>query len=285
MSETETLQPLSGGESVEQVKEELRKSNARYEFLQGKYNAEIKEKPDELRQQIDRLSQEMQRFRAESERLRQENESLRHQSSNGNSDYLREIRENYPDIATAFDEQGKQSRAKEGEVQKMKDEISRLTGSVDQSQKSIHASNRAQFFERLSEKVSDWEEINVQQSWITWLGQRDKYSGRTRQELLDQAANELDVKRAATFFEDFKSLNKSGQEKLADQEQPDLGSRNPPPGDSAKPTYTREWITNFGNKLAMLGRERFKRDMGWTDQQIQFAERDIVVAQDEGRIR
>lgn len=61
------------------------------------------------------------------------------------------------------------------------------------------------FFAQLSKAVPDWEKINADQRFLTWLGEVDPVLGSNRQAALDTAQKNMDANRVAAIFRAFES--------------------------------------------------------------------------------
>lgn len=74
-------------------------------------------------------------------------------------------------------------------------------GVVDQQ---VNASAQDRFYDALAKAVPEWEQINVDQRFLVWLGETDQMTGVTRQAYLDDAANRMDLIRVTAIFNAFK---------------------------------------------------------------------------------
>jgi len=96
-------------------------------------------------------------------------------------------------------------------------EVKALKSKVEKLEKSQEVIDRATFDAELTKLVPDWKIVNghkgegiePDQNWYEWLEQIDPFSGLPRQQLLNIAAKDLDVKRVAQFFNSFKALHPS----------------------------------------------------------------------------
>jgi hypothetical protein len=75
-------------------------------------------------------------------------------------------------------------------------------GTVEQTQGNA---SRQQYFDALSRQVPDYEAINADARWLSWLSEVDRLSGLKRQAFLDNAFEQFDVNRTAALFEAFKA--------------------------------------------------------------------------------
>lgn len=140
------------------------------------------------------------------------------------------------------------------------------------------------FFNRLTQLVPDWEQVNASQAFLDWLAQADALYGMTRQDALNQAQSQGDVQRVAKVFEAFKAM--SAPAKSATHVKP-LSERVSPkaataPAPSAtpteKPTITQAQVAAFYHELA-TGKYRDR------PQVAQQLEQMINEALAEGRIK
>jgi hypothetical protein len=144
------------------------------------------------------------------------------------------------------------------------------------------------FWMELASMVPNWKDINDDEDFKTWLLEVDPLTGISRQTILEDAQNTLDVRRVGNFFRSW--LEITGQANAAQntrrhdaaselerQVTPGKGrSTGAPTGSNAK-TYSPDDIKTFFNDVRQgkyKGREA-ERDR---------IERDIFAAQRENRI-
>lgn len=68
----------------------------------------------------------------------------------------------------------------------------------------VYKNEQERFFGELAKVVPDWQTVDTDTRWHSWLGEQDAMSGIVRQELLDGATRNLDHTRVATMFNVFK---------------------------------------------------------------------------------
>ena len=151
------------------------------------------------------------------------------------------------------------------------------------------ASSEERFWGNLAQRVPNWQQINNDQDFQSWLLDIDPLTNTSRQTHLEIAQRDLDVNRVVAFFNAFTAAsgrfvpqanaqpNRSASE-LEKQIAPgrSRGSAGGTAGQTAK-TYTPNDISKFFNDVRSgkyRGRET-ERDR---------VERDIFAAQREGRI-
>ena len=151
------------------------------------------------------------------------------------------------------------------------------------------ASSEERFWGNLAQRVPNWQQINNDQDFQSWLLDIDPLTNTSRQTHLEIAQRDLDVNRVVAFFNAFTAAsgkfapqanaqpNRSASE-LEKQIAPGRarGSAGGSAGQTAK-TYTPDDIKKFFNDVRAgryKGRET-ERDR---------VERDIFAAQREGRI-
>lgn len=136
------------------------------------------------------------------------------------------------------------------------------------------------FVEKLSKLVPDWETINSNKEWLTWLAGRVPNSRLTYQSALDAAHGERDHTVVAEIFSTFKKASKAPVKSVASgssvEEWIEPGAANPAsPEGEAKKTYTQSSV----NKLY----EDYKRGK-ITEKKWLTIEAEIDLAHEEGRI-
>lgn len=115
------------------------------------------------------------------------------------------------------------------------------------------------FFAQLSKAVPDWEEVNADQRFLSWLGAVDPVLGASRQAALDAAQKALDARRVAAIFNAFKDTlpKQAPTQKTATnvekQISPSTVAAAAPQGKPEKPVLTQKQIADFYRDVG-LGR-------------------------------
>lgn len=153
----------------------------------------------------------------------------------------------------------------------------------------------------LSSLVPGWERLNTSQVFLDWLSQPDPYSGRSRQELLDQAFTAGDTHRVSRFFSGFMTENATVDPPASQS----VGQDTPPVAPSARrlnPVRSLEALAAPGRGQAStqtpgapngqrlwtpVDVSRFyenKRRNRFTPEQAAALEADLFAAQLDGRL-
>lgn len=175
-------------------------------------------------------------------------------------------------------------------VQRYAEQVFRsMDGRISAIEKQLNGvSNRTeatleqQFYAALGGLVPEWEQINQDERWLTWLAEVDPVYGAQRQAALDSARQALDVQRVANVFRAFKATLpvQKPQESLASQVAPS-GAASSPPVQQVAPSaqlLSTKFVEKFYNDYAKgryAGREEEANRL--------IAEIDRAAA--EGRIR
>jgi hypothetical protein len=153
-------------------------------------------------------------------------------------------------------------------------------------QQAMSAEER--FWNVLGQQVPNWQQINNDQGFQSWLLEIDPMTGSSRQVYLEQAQQALDANRVVAFFRTYSSMtgkhvattdaqpNRSASE-LERQVSPGRSRAAGTPTGQAPKTYSPEDIKKFFGDVRQgkyKGREA-ERDR---------IERDIFAAQQDGRI-
>ena len=145
------------------------------------------------------------------------------------------------------------------------------------------------FFSQLSGSVSDWNAVNNNQAFHSWLLEVDPMTGIARQTYLSEAQKERNVSRVANIFNTWKSLNgnnqtqqqgkdvtKTTRTELERQVAPSRSLATIAPNSDGKQIWTRALINQYYADVRNgLYRTR--------DSERISLERDIFAAQKEGR--
>tara|TARA_R100001530_G_scaffold37429_1_gene29094 strand:+ start:1398 stop:2453 length:1056 start_codon:yes stop_codon:yes gene_type:complete len=174
-------------------------------------------------------------------------------------------------------------------VNKLEQELRQLqmnvVPQVQQVQMEQKTSSENAFWNTLNQEVPNWNEINSDQNFQSWLLDIDPLTGVSRQTYLEDAQKKLDAGRVVNFFNTWAQANgkvddarenRKAQTQLAKQVAPGRGRAGQPVSGEGK-TYTTKDITKFFEDV------RFGKFKGREDEKKRM-ERDIFVAQREGRI-
>jgi len=168
------------------------------------------------------------------------------------------------------------------EVQ-LRAEINELKGKLGNVTERQVVSDKDRYEVALSSQVPDWEAMNIDQGFLTWLAEVDPVYGMPRQYALTNAYESLDANRTATIFKQYKATLAPAQRPQANRElqrqvAPTRSHTSPAPTTSTadKRLYTTSDIDSFYTE--------WRRGMIDEAEAVQI-ERDIHAAINEGRIR
>jgi len=179
-------------------------------------------------------------------------------------------------------------RATEQKVAGFRDRESQLLSEVNELKSKLGnvserqgVSDKDRFLSALSAQVPDWEALNVDQGFLSWLAEVDPIYGLPRQYALTNAYEAFDAARTATIFKQYRNMiappTQQRQPNLQSQVAP-TRSRSTPATTSAgeKRIYSQQEISEFYNEW-IKGR--------LTNEEAVKMEAEINAAQAEGRIR
>ena len=258
----------------------------RYRTLQGMYNAEVPTLRKQVKEQTQRLQQLEQLLAAAPAPSGQSEPEAytpkTYVSTNEVEEYGGSI-----DVMRKVSKEELDPMAYE--LQQLREQVQSLQTTVLPQVESVvqqqTASAEQIFWAELSRSVPNWQEINANPDFHTWLLETDPLTGQTRQAYLEQAQQESNPTRAASFFTTWQSLQAQPVSAAPTRTSSELErqvapgrTRGPAPSvDSEKPQYSRADIAQFFDDVRSgkyRGREK-DRDR---------TERDIFAAQREGRI-
>ena len=159
---------------------------------------------------------------------------------------------------------------------------------VDSVEKSSNEMNSARFFTGLGKAHPDWEQVNNDENWRMWLGERIPGRDYTRQALIDAAQSRLDPTDINTLMSDWKAevgwgKKPSQQTKPKSKMEEQVEVINPSSKviqgqQGSDRRYTKAEITAFysgaaAKKLAALDPQEYARQ-----------EQDILLAAQQGRV-
>jgi len=158
----------------------------------------------------------------------------------------------------------------------LEERLDQLEASLGQTQQTAGVSAQHSFIERLAKAVPDWEALNTDPMFLSWLD-----VSPTRKGQFEAAASQFDADAVAVYFTAYKAEN--GVQAPTSKPKPQKraqGTRSAPAQKSMDPskgkkTWTRPEIIDF----YATGRARLSAD------EYTRTERDIFDAQREGRVQ
>lgn len=251
----------------------------RWRTLQGKYNAEVPRLTralQEAQQQLQQMNERLQQLSAKADdKLTEQAKPVADPKDieNFGADLVdmvnRQSERVYNSLVAQLNKQvsGFDARIKALEQQ--------VTGVSQRTEATLEQ----QFWTSLTEMVPDWETINNDQRWLTWLAQVDPVYGAPRQAALDAAHKALDAKRVANVFKAFKaSIPTKAADSLSNQVAPSGAATTVPMSAPAKQILSEKFVENFYRDIA-LGKYRGR------EKEVERIEAEINSAAAEGRIR
>jgi len=180
--------------------------------------------------------------------------------------------------------------SKDSEINELRHLVRQMQGTVvpqvHQLSRSHAVSEEQRFWADLQTAVPDWQDVNTNRDFQSWLLEVDPLTGIPRQTYLDDAQRSLDVRRVANFFSAWKGLsgvpdaqtNRTAQpSQLEKQVAPGRGRSGTSRAAGEPKTYSSDDIKNF---FTDVQKGKYK---GREDERDRI-ERDIFAAQREGRI-
>ena len=231
----------------------------KFSVLQGKYNAELP-----------RLNQDLHNLRDQNLKLQDENTELKKvpEKPRERPDFT-EVREDLGDgAADAFAKQQETIDKQNQLIDEMRKQMTQIGQNTQQSSEQM-------FYSTLHTLVPELEALNKDPKFSAWLGETDIYSGKTRQQLLNEAASTLDVNRTASFFTQWKKLTTNKKSGIEKQVTPRTNQTTTVP--KGQQTYTRADVKKFYDDVA---RGKYRNNQ----EQMKATDVDITRAQSEGRI-
>jgi len=177
----------------------------KYKTLQGMYNAEVPRLHSQNRDLTNRVQQ-----------LEQLLASMNAQPSKDEPAQEKYVTDS--DIEEYGDSIDMMRKVSREELSAAARKIAELEGTIKQLQSSVvpqvqqvaqrqAASSEQQFWSDLTAAVPDWRDINDNPDFQSWLLQVDPLTGINRQTYLEDAQQNLDSRRVASFFETWSGLS------------------------------------------------------------------------------
>ena len=257
----------------------------RYKSLQGMYNAEVPRLHAEKRELESRVSQ--------LESLMTSLGTPNQTPTTASQPLVTDA--DVEEYGESIDVMRRVSREEAAQQQSRIDQLENLvrgmqTSVVPQVQQLQHrqaVTTEQVFWADIQNAVPDWQDVNVDPDFQSWLLDVDPLTGISRQTYLDDAQRNLDARRVTNFFATWKaqtgqsvaqpSRKADATSQLEKQVSPGRGRSGSTQGSSEPMTYTANDIKTF---FSDVQRGKFKGK----EQERDRKERDIFAAQREGRI-
>ena len=271
-------EPAPEPEPVAEASEEgpeLARAEQRYKVLQGKYNAEV----PRLAQQLRQVEEELANTRQVLASVQQPAAAAPPSSSSAAHDYSSlisdEERQEYGDdlldVVGRRAEQTLMPRIEQILQQRFDDVESRL-GSVSQS---VARSSEDRLKAALAAAVPDWDVMNSDAGFNSWLNGVDLFSGSPRRKLLHEAYSHGDSDRVIAFFQAYKQEHAA----VSPPETQEPGKDDTP----SDPTVPLEKLVAPGKPSGQTASAQKQEDPVWRQSQIAQFYRDVVAGKYRGR--
>jgi hypothetical protein len=257
----------------------------KFRTLQGKYTAEVPRLHAEKRELTNRVQQLEQLIGSLSQKPAQQQEPAQKLITDQD---IEDYGDSIDVMRRVFREE---TSSKDAELAELRQLVRQMQGTVvpqvHQLSQNYAVSNEQRFWADLQTTVPDWQDINADKGFQSWLLEVDPLTGIARQTYLDDAQRQLDARRVANFFTAWKGTSgvpeartereTQAASELERQVAPGKGRSggNKPQGEAR--TYSSEDIKKFFSDV-QRGKYRGK------EAERDRIERDIFAAQREGRI-
>jgi outer membrane murein-binding lipoprotein Lpp len=276
--ETQT-QPISQEEEPKPAPVPEETWERKYLTLKGMYDAEV----PRLHSQMRELNQQVQTLIAEAAVAKAQ--QPKQDAAPAKTLITEQDKEAFgSDLLDLIDRATEQKLAGNRDLEaQLRAEINELKGKLGNVTERQVVSDKDRYEAALSSQVPDWEAMNVDQGFLTWLAEVDPVYGMPRQYALTNAYESLDANRTATLFKQYKATlapapRQQANRELQRQVAPTRSHTSPAPTTSTadKRVYTTSDIDSFYAE--------WRRGMIDEAEAVQI-ERDIHAAINEGRIR
>ena len=269
----------STGDNTEKTLEQ------KYRTLQGMYNAEVPRLHAERRELTNRVQQLEQLISSMNATPTQESAPVQQLITEQD---MEDYGDSIDVMRRVFREE---MSSKDTEITELRNLVRQMQGTVvpqvHQLTQNHAVSSEQRFWADLQTAVPDWQEINGDQEFQSWLLEVDPLTGIPRQTYLDDAQRNMDASRVANFFSAWKGMT-GGQDartppgaqaasELERQVAPGKGRSGGNKSQGDPKTYSSDDIRTF---FADVQKGKYKGKEAERDR----IERDIFAAQREGRI-
>lgn len=209
----------------------------RFATVQGMLNSQSAQFGEQLRLANDRI----QALTTDLESVRKASAAEPPRSNDNDAEVFGE------DLVGAIDRRAEQkARALVAqETQQLLAYVKQLEAKLGNVGEQVAESTQDRFYNRLAALVPDYEAVNQDQGFLTWLGEVDPVYGVPRQAALDAAANATDPERVAAVFNAYKALtSKQVNQQQRQQVRQELERQTAPSstrGSATQPVGAKVW--------------------------------------------
>jgi hypothetical protein len=179
------------------LREALRRSEARFATLQGKYNSEIGSMRDQLNQNTQLMTEMLARDRAAppAPPAAPQTPEERMKALGATDKEIEEYGDLLPLVARLAENMVRPT------IEKLNSELSRVTQTTTSVAQQARRGSVAALEAQLDAAVPTWRAINESEEFLDWLAITDIFSGVTRRVALADAYNKLDAARVVAIFQ------------------------------------------------------------------------------------
>lgn len=246
----------------------------KYRTLQGKYNAEI----PRLNEQIRTLSRQIDFMSSN-----QNNQNNQNSNEDGDDNRL---------DPSSFDEYGDEFASMAKKLNRLIDENSTLREQVSNVSQSQGRTDYDRYMGTVSRAVEemgrDFNQLNADPDFLTWLQETIPYTGKARHESLRLAEQRLDVGSTIGIFKEYLELNPGQTQKKQAQKQkqiPNLQPSHTPSGSDVSPPMSKSEKIWTRQDVSQMYRDKTDGKYRGREAEFKALEADMFAAQTEGRFR
>ena len=197
----EQAQEVPEAKAVPEESQEERKEvdwEQKYKVLKGKYDKEVPRLSGEVRD----LKRDMEQLRGYIAEQSQRPKEQGTQATQAEAFVTEEEIEDYgPEFMDVVGRKAKEIATQmTADLRRELADVKKQVGAVGTH---VAASDRDKMFAKLDTEVENWQALNNQEEFLSWLDQHDPYSGEVRGKLLRNALESNDASRAIAFYKGF----------------------------------------------------------------------------------
>lgn len=178
------------------LREQLRRSEARFSTLQGKYNAETTAMREQLAQNTALVTQLLERdARPPVAPAAPQTPEERVRALGATDKEIEEYGDLLPLVARLAENMVRPT------IEKLNSELARVQQSQVSVAQTAHKTSVAAFESHLDNVIPTWRLINEDENFLDWLNVLDIFAGVTRRVALTDAYKKLDAARVAAIFQ------------------------------------------------------------------------------------
>ena len=217
---------------------------SRYKSLQGIFNKTVPELQQQVKTLQTDLSTAVDRLNRASEQQESKPESKQAADPKDIDNFGQDLVDMVSRVAGGVINQA--ARAFEAKATQLESQIAQLQTAIQGASQQVAMTAEQSFFDKVTKLVPNWEQVNTDPGFLSWLAETDPVYGINRQAALQRAQDSLNADHAAAVFQAYLGPKPTAKRvDPLDQQVSPKGAATVAPTQADKPMLTSSQVTKF----------------------------------------